>query len=213
MRNLGTRIFFVGLVVLLVLFVVSKPDGEWIKAQLDAMNNVKEAGEELKDAIEKNESEKPSSNSNEKVATDPNKKVVSVMYQWIDKTGNVQFTESPPADRPFKKIKMETKQGLNNTRSQVSTSQINSTSRASQSRVASNEKEVQDLTDNLSLACKSKLSNIERYEKKLDKTSDLVGSIWLADYCSALSEFIQDSCVLPKKQIKYNAYCPVRFKR
>lgn len=58
-----------------------------------------------------------------------------------------------------------------------------------------------------------KMRNVNRLGKKLDKADDVVNSIWLQDYCSALSELIQDNCVVPKSEIKYNRYCPVRFKR
>lgn len=63
------------------------------------------------------------------------------------------------------------------------------------------------------MRCQGKYHNVQRFEEKLAKADDVVGSIWLQDYCSALSEFIQDGCVLPKKQVTYNAYCAVRFKR
>ncbi|MDH5203966.1 MAG: hypothetical protein OEW69_12025, partial [Nitrospirota bacterium] len=56
-------------------------------------------------------------------------------------------------------------------------------------------------------------NSLNDLEKKVSKQANPSASIWLHDYCSALSEMVTEQCNISRKVIKYNDYCPVRFRK
>ena len=141
-------------------------------------------------------------------ATDPSDST-SKFYQWVDDLGKTQYSKTPPEDRDYREI---------NYQPASQSSQVTTTKKpviplkTTPSKPAQDEIKSSQQTFTVPIQCQNKLRAVQRYEQKLDKSKDLVESIWLADYCSALSELIQDGCVVPKQAIKYNRYCPVRYK-
>ncbi len=132
------------------------------------------------------------------------------LYRWKDEYGRTQITDTPPEDREYKTITYQEPKNL----PKVSPRPTLKPNFNTQQKQPSNQNQQQFTKPTpLPVQCQVKMRDVHRLEKKLDKASDVTNSIWLQDYCSALSELIQDNCVVPKKEIKYNRYCPVRFKR
>jgi len=211
MKSSGTYILVLLLAVLLGVFLFAKPSPEWIQAQMDKFG----LGQTQTEESIPTETGDSTVIVESKPETTTPQKVTSVMYQWKDDKGNIQFTDQPPVDKPYKEIKIETKKGKKkqtrySTRPPINTSPQNSNAKVAQS---DNTDGTQSSFSTLSLQCRNKYSSVERFERKLDKEKDIPQSIWLQDYCSALGDFIQEECVLPKSEVKYNSYCPLRFRR
>ena len=206
MKSTGTGLTIAVLIVLVVLLLVSKPSPEWIQAQLDNLEKAKEVPVK----VEEKEVVDSSKTDREKVEGHA-QKVTNVMYQWKDEKGNIQFTEKPPVDREYKEVTIQTKRGKAAPKptALLKNSQIAATK--NQNDAQNNDRS--GSLSGLSLRCKSRYSMVERFEEKLEKESNVRESIWLQDYCSALGDFIQDGCILPKAEVKFNGYCPLRFKR
>lgn len=136
---------------------------------------------------------------------------VKKLYKWKDEQGKFQFGEKPPEGTEFSEIsyRADSPTQANRTKPKL---QFNFPSQ--NQKTAQTKEQTQNTVEsvNLSPQCRSKLSTLRNFERKLDKSKDIVGSIWLESYCTALSELIQDGCVMPKSDVKYNRYCPVRYK-
>jgi hypothetical protein len=141
-------------------------------------------------------------------ATDPSDST-SKLYQWVDDVGKTQYSKIPPEGRDYREINY---QPASQSSQGTATKKPSIPLKTTPSKPVRDEIKSSDQTFTVPIQCQNKLRAVERYEQKLDKSKDLVESIWLADYCSALSELIQDGCVVPKQAIKYNRYCPVRYK-
>ncbi|WP_185964280.1 DUF4124 domain-containing protein [Aliikangiella marina] len=159
----------------------------------------------------KTELQVPEINSNENAAS-PERKVLK-LYRWKDDNGRTQVTDQPPEDKEFKVITYQDPKNIALTpQTSVNTPNFNyQVPHASQTGQST--APIATKPTPLPVQCQVKMRDVKRLERKLDKADDVVESIWLQDYCSALSELIQDSCVVPKSEVKYNRYCPVRFKR
>ena len=206
MKSTGTRLTIVVLIVLVVLLLVSKPSPEWIQAQLDSLDKTKDAPAQVQDRDVSVIPDVPA----EKVEKHE-QKVTNVMYQWKDEKGNLQFTEKPPVDREYKEIIIQTKKGK--AAPKPTTLLRNNQVASTKTKNIPEKVESSSALASLSSRCKSRYSMVERFEEKLEKANSIRESIWLQDYCSALGDFIQEGCVLPKAEVKFNSYCPLRFKR
>ncbi len=140
------------------------------------------------------------------------------LYRWIDEKGNTQYTQELPDENIDYEVVSyrESKKQLSSTSQRFprNYSQLPKTQRVDSKKSSEEQKNTGEVKPSfeIPLQCKAKYSRLSGYEKKLSRSKEVVESIWLQDYCTALSELIQEGCVVPKKVVKFNQYCPVRYR-
>jgi len=134
------------------------------------------------------------------------------LYKWVDDQGKTQFTESPPTDRDYTEFSYDQSKTPPKPQNWLQKTPTFQPPQFERPKSTQRNTEENSTSFEVPIRCRVKLRAVERRSKKLDKADDIVKSIWLQDYCTALSELIQEGCVVPKSEIKYNRYCPVRYK-
>ncbi|MGX5202400.1 DUF4124 domain-containing protein [Aliikangiella sp. IMCC44632] len=165
--------------------------------------------------------QQPKSNFQPNADSSQDKSAQKLMYRWLDDAGNLKFTQTPPKDREYQTVTYTSEPTRQpgsispsrqyEIKNNKPTQYLPNVTTRQQSTARNDQTDIKDL--GLSLQCTSQLNHLKRFEKKLDKSKDVAQSIWLQDYCSALSELIQTNCVIAKKYIKYNQWCGVRYRR
>ncbi|WP_196137495.1 DUF4124 domain-containing protein [Aliikangiella sp. G2MR2-5] len=152
--------------------------------------------------------------SEDSFVNNSDQEVKSRMYQWKDEKGVIQYTQEPPQEREYEEIEIVTAKGEERY-SPVTASPYSNSSSGQTKQKTNRTTSVSNSPTKIELSsrCKRSYSRVEQLERKVANSKNIVDSIWLQDYCSALSEFIHEGCVLPKSEVTYNSYCPVRFRR
>jgi len=134
-----------------------------------------------------------------------------VMYQWRDEQGQLHVTQTPPTDREYKTISYKVSESVRGKRPDTRQRMTMPYSPPQ----TTNEKDAGDtnLSQKVPVHCQFAVKRLQRYEKKLNSAQNVAESIWLHDYCEALSELITNDCRLSKSDVSYNRYCPLRYRR
>lgn len=208
---MGRLVIFIGVLVAAVylsqrLLIGQINDNEMVSVQSDTGK----AGNLNPQAT----SSKQFSQQSQAGQTNTTRPLMKKLYKWKDAQGNLKFGEVPPDDVEYSEISYR---GDSSTQSRpqvaLPKSQFQVSSQGKPSRGESYQAAKQAIKAvDLPVQCRSKLRTLSGFERKLDKSKQVVASIWLESYCTALSELIQDGCVMPKEDVKYNRYCPVRYK-
>lgn len=189
----------------------------FLKSQVQNQDNPTSSPKSLSTLVEglvKQEAQQNSANSQPtqlQSQQTQNNSQVKKLYKWKDEQGKTQFGENPPEGAQYSEIsyQADSPTQANRTKQKL---QFNFPSQNQKTAQAKEQAQNEVEPARLSPQCRSKLGSLRNFERKLDKSKDIVGSIWLESYCTALSELIQEGCVMPKSDIKYNRYCPVRYK-